>query len=244
MKFDTSLLLTENEKTILDLLQKRGGLSFTEISSYSDIPRTTLYKPIRDLEKRSFIRTEKRGRDRLVFIKKEIKNRQSESPKEFTILNEKEYLHVMYDVPHIKNGDRVFWLQPSLALKSILKSEHISLITNLNKKILQSKCIMDGILEIDYYDVYMRMVGELNFKKAVKSLLGRPYEIHMSRKPFEDKKEIIIFPTYAIAFDWQSKTGIKSESRVFIDLCKTYFDSIKKESKKIDVSELLKSFLK
>ncbi len=243
MKFHTSLLLTENEKTILDLLRKKGVLSFTDISMHSGISRTSLYKPIRDLERRKFVVTEKRGRDRIV-ISKNINSKISEpSSKEITILNEQDYLEVMYGTPHIGKGDRVYWLQPSLALESVLKSQHISNITDLNKKILQSKCIMDGILESDYYDVYRRMVGEINFKKAAQSLLGRPYEIHISRQPLREKKEVIIFPTYAIAFDWHTKTGIRSRSKVFIDLCKSYFDSIKRESRKVDVSEMLKSFL-
>jgi DNA-binding transcriptional ArsR family regulator len=243
MIYETKLLLTKYEKEILKLLNESGILSFSNISKKTKIPRTSLYSHIKKLEERGLVSTEKTGRERKVKLKKFKSNEYKKQNDQAIILKEKDYQSIIYEILKLDPGERICWIQPSLALKKILSNIPISDVIDLNQKLVQSRCIVDGILEDNYYQVYKSLIKESDFTKAMKSLIGRPYEMHLSDDLSEEPNEIIIFPHAVFIFDWKNNEGAWSESEVIINLAKQYFKSLKNNSRKIDVSNLIRKLI-
>lgn len=231
--------ISNNERRVLALLQKRGPSTVAEISRSLRIPRMTLYTPISSLLSRQLILSHKESKFNTLSLNLELLANIFNAPKSKS-LGRLSAVDLVLDIANLPQHERVQWIQPNTALKQTIKNISLSSLANLNKVILKRGFIFEAILEDDSLGVYRSTVGDKKFKDMAKGLFGRPYDVSYIQpgilEPFID---IIITTDKVVFIDWKDEAGFVYTERSMINFYKRYFDLIKNISKRVDVNKML-----
>lgn len=245
--FPVWLGLNRNETLILGLISKYSSINISDLAQRAKVARTTLYTPLSQLIKRKLVVARKQGREKvfsLVAAQYPWQSREETSDNISFIKGVESFLNLINKTVDINRGDRVRWIQPNGALRSLLEKSDLQDLIRLNKRIVSSGIIIEAVLEDNYFKVYKSIVGDNKFKEVAKSFIGRPYEGYMVRSGILDEfTEIITFSQHAVLINWKNGEGFVTSKKDLIYFFNGYIDLVEGSSKKVDMTSLVKSYL-
>jgi len=257
---ETAKILGLHKEEVL-ILQKLEDepLRIADISTYTKIPRTSLYYMLPKLEDRKFITQTKSGKK--IFWKKNSDEHILNSYKKIietfsnntigitkTISKESQITilvgtpnleSVFFDMLKLPPKSRVYAIQPGISLLGVIQKMPLEHAVLFNRKIKQKQIIVEGIVHEKSLDDIERIINKEDAKMLFESFGGRSADTSKLPEDFLNttKAEAYLYDGKVALMNWHEEFGVVIKNRHIYNLVMEMFKSTKYLLQRYDQNE-------
>ena len=256
--------LTEYEVIILKALKEKDFL-IQDLATHTEIPRTSLYYALPHLVERGFVESFKRNRKTMwknVYdskISELFKGQQTDQDTEDVNNNNDNFIkrlspsskislyhgknqavNVLVDISKLPKYSRFYGIQPEASIVGAINTNDLDDIINFNKKINESKLIVEGIIHEKGTDSMVQSLSPGDKKRLLASFFSRSADTSKLPEGFlnNTKAEIYLYDNKKVSIvNWYENFAVTIENKDVFDLLIEMFKSTKYMLKKYDQNE-------
>lgn len=250
--------LSDSEVKIIKTLKK--GLTISDLSIQSEIPRTSLYYMLSKLKERGFLYKNRINRkeiwnqtepEELARLYRDTANLFSayNSPKHIpeitTLKGSKEMVNVFREIANMPSKSRFYCIQPKLSLINAVDKLDIKDAIGFNKTVKENQLIVEGIIHEKGTEEMIKNIPKDDKKKFLESFSGRSADTVKLPESFLEytKAEIYYYQDKVAIVNWDKEFAIIIENKDVFELLIEMFKSTKYMLGKYDQNEKIARML-
>lgn len=242
------LNLGKTEKIVLKALYKLEKASIKDIAAYTKLPRTTLYWPLLQLQKRDIVAFTLRGKRKLWHLTNltisPIISSAVSTPEGISVVEGVSNIHELYQraLNQFKT-ERVLILEGNKAVHSIADKSGLSFMLTWHKEAQRREIILESIVGEKTYNA----IRQKQIRKEVLKSLGN-FKLWIAYvlpdKFLEGDAALLLFQNVAIITDWSQERSILIQTPEVVQLIRGFCEALKLLGSKVDIVTVVREYKK
>lgn len=259
------LRLTPIEKKVLNVFKKHSSILISDISTFSKLPRMTIYPALSSLKERGLIDYTRKGKRKYWFKESEdtIAHRLTEIASSmsknivevrkddsgFIIHRSLKSIYTIFErIAALNPGERLRGIQPTASMVNVIHNlKWEKELKPIQDAIREKGIVVEAVLQEDYYTTLYKEIYKDNPRRAkehIQSFIGRATDMaYVTTNYLNANTELMMFRKVAFIVNWKDEVAIEIYNKDMLEFLTKLYELARGYGKKVDQNQYLKEFL-